>query len=58
MVSGYKVNLSPVVANNEENAKFFHYTPAGNIELSLVNEETAKTFVPGKSYYVDFTEAE
>lgn len=58
MVSGWKVSLSPVTANNEENAKFFHYTPAGSIELSLVNEETAKTFVPGTSYYVDFTEVE
>lgn len=54
---GYQISLAAVVNNNEENASFFKYTPSGVINMSIVQEDAAKYFTPGKEYYVDFTEA-
>lgn len=43
---------------NSENGKFFKYTPAGQIDLSTVNQSALEEFEVGKEYYVDFTQAE
>ncbi len=40
---------------NSENGQFFRWTPCGNITMGVVNDETAKQFVPGTEVYVDFT---
>lgn len=56
--SGNTVQLNPVTTGSEENKKFFRYTPAGRIELSIMNDEAAKQFEVGKEYYIDFTKAE
>lgn len=53
----YNVTLRPVTVGSDENKEFYKYTPAGNIELTVVSENTADMFVPGKEYFVDFTEA-
>jgi hypothetical protein len=54
---GYELTYSPVSGGSPENDKFFKYTPYGEIKLGTVNDEVAKDLVPGRTYYVDFTEA-
>ena len=53
-----KIKLTPVMDGSEENRRFFKYTPYGQIEIGTINEDAIKQFIPGKSFYVDFTEAE
>ena len=55
---GFRVKLAAVTGTSEENASFFKYTPSGTLDMGLVSEETAKVFVPGKEFYLDFTEVE
>jgi hypothetical protein len=52
------IKLTPVTSGSEENKAFYEATPSGSIEIMTVNEEVAKNFELGKSYYVDFTLAE
>lgn len=54
-VSGYSVYLFPVTSGSKENEQFYKWTPGGKIELTTVNKDAGKQFVPGKEYYVDFT---
>jgi hypothetical protein len=51
------IHFYPVYHGCEENERFFAATPGGAIELAVVRREAASFFQPGKSYYVDFTEA-
>lgn len=53
--NGCAVRLEPVVANTEENAKYFEATPYGSIELGILNESASEFFVEGSEVYVDFT---
>ena len=57
-VDGGKVKLIPVTGTSEENKTFFKYTPFGHLEMGTINPEVMAQFVPGKQYYIDFTEAE
>lgn len=41
-----------VTDGSEENKSFFASTPSGNLDLTAVNGDL---FVPGNSYYLDFT---
>lgn len=50
-----RIQMSPVVDGSEENKSFYKYTPAGSIDLQIVNDEATKQFEIGKYYYVDFT---
>lgn len=34
---------------------FGQYTPNGNIEMFILNDEAEKQFIIGQEYYVDFT---
>lgn len=54
-----EVNLSVVYdpKGNGENASFTKATPSGDMKMRIDNPEAAVQFVPGKSYYVDFSEA-
>lgn len=54
---GFAIQLSPVIADNPENAEFFKYTPAGSINLETINADAANQFEVNKDYYVDFTPA-
>lgn len=56
--AGATITLAPVSDGSEENKRFFKYTPCGEIKMGTINPEAAAQFVPGKSYYVDFTVAE
>jgi hypothetical protein len=55
--SGTFATLVPVISGSKENEEFFKYTPSGEIKIGTINPEAAKQFVPGKLFYVDFTEA-
>jgi hypothetical protein len=55
--NGHSIHLLPVTSGSVENESFFKWTPGGEIKLSTLNAEAAKEFVPGKQFYVDFTEA-
>lgn len=39
-----------------EDNRFTKMTPSGTIEMRVDNPEAAVQFVPGKQYYVDFSE--
>lgn len=51
------VELSAVTGGSEENESFWKYTPAGKINMHIDNVVALKAFVPGNTYYVDFTPA-
>ena len=51
--------LRAVYSDQGENADFTKYTPGGSITVTITNDAPADgVFVPGKNYYVDFTEVE
>lgn len=53
--AGSSIQLIPVSVGSEENKEFYKYTPSGQIELNVVNKETADHFKVGQQYYVDFS---
>ena len=42
---------------NSENASFAKATPNGSLKMTIDNPDAQGFFKPGKSYYLDFTEA-
>lgn len=52
------IKLHAVYDDSQENKEFFKYTPAGSVELHVVNTSAADKFEEGKEYYIDFTQAE
>jgi hypothetical protein len=50
--------LEPVVTGSKENEDFYKYTPAGRIDLGVVNKAAADQFEQGKEYYIDFKPVE
>lgn len=55
---GFSLTFYPVTSGSAENERFYHYTPAGQVQLSTINAEAAAGFAVGAEYYVDFTPAE
>jgi len=55
---GFYIGFMPVYAGSKENEEFFKYTPAGQLELQLVNKATADQIECGKEYYIDISPAE
>ena len=53
---GGEVVLKPVTNGSDENKTFFEYTPSGEISLRLIKKETLDFFIPGKAYYINFTQ--
>lgn len=53
-----QVSLSAVSDGSEENKEFFKWTPCGQIQIGTINEGALAQFEVGKSYYVDFTQAD
>jgi len=51
----YEYEFQPVTGGSKENEQFFASTPGGSIKLTAVREDL---YVPGKAYYVTFSEAE
>lgn len=52
-----EIKLFPVVADSEENKKFYAATPSGEINLTTVNFDIGSQFDIGEEFYVDFTKA-
>lgn len=50
----HEAQFLPVIGGSQENKDFFSATPTGAITVSSINNP----FLPGSSYYVDFTYAE
>jgi len=56
---GHQIKLQPVMSGSDEDKAFWKATPAGNIELTTVNDAAMEAFGnPGDKFYVDFTKAE
>lgn len=55
---GYELVYHPVNDGTPEDKLFFKWTPHGEVKLGIVNEAVVEGLVPGKKYYLDFTEAE
>lgn len=55
-----RVKLSAVYSHdrNSEDNQFSQATPSGSIEMMVTNPNALEFIQPGKSYYVDFSEAE
>ncbi len=52
------VRLSAVVDDSPENKSWSKWTPNGEVTLSITNPDAIDAFVPGKTYFVDFTPAD
>lgn len=50
----YAYEFQAVTGTSDENKQFFASTPSGNLTMAAVRDDL---FVPGKSYYLNFTEA-
>lgn len=47
----------PMSADEKDTARFNRATPSGELWMTIDNPDAAIQFSPGKSYYLDFTEA-
>jgi hypothetical protein len=54
----FRTVYEPDAAKDTENARFTQATPWGEIRLGIDNPKALEQFEAGKSYYVDFSEAE
>lgn len=54
-IDGSEIVLEPVYSETGENAKFFKYTPYGEIRIGSINKLAAENFIPGEEYYIDFS---
>ncbi len=52
----YEFNAVTGTGGDPENEAFFKTSPSGKITIAVKNENVV--FVPGKKYYIDFTEVE
>ena len=53
------LNFTPVYrSGSDENKAFWDATPTGSLQLGVVNQQAWAAFELGKSYYVDFSEAD
>ena len=53
-----QVKLNAVTRGDGDPEDFWKYTPAGTLDITISYPDTAEQFVPGKSFYIDFTEAD
>lgn len=51
----YEAEFSAVTSGSDENKSFFASTPSGKLNVSTYRDDV---FQPGKSYYIDISEAE
>lgn len=51
------IKLGVATGDSPENKAFFKRTPSFEIDLAIVNPETAKVLEIGKEFYVDFIPA-
>lgn len=59
--SSFDIRMEPVVATDnpdDENSKFFKYTPGGVVSLHCLNPAASAQFEVDQEYYLDFTPAQ
>jgi hypothetical protein len=49
--------VGPYNSKDYDSKKFWEASPTGELKLGVVNQAAIDYFVPGKRYYLDFTEA-
>lgn len=50
-----QVTLAPVTSGSEESKSFSHYTPSGNLQMTIDKSTSAVDFFePQKEYYLTF----
>ena len=58
-LSSKTAKLQPVADGSDENKSFSKYTPSGELRINIDKDTPAADFLKvGKSYYMDFTEAQ
>jgi hypothetical protein len=57
-INGSSIILEPVRTGSQENEQFYKYTPAGKVELTTINSDAARQFIPGCDYYIDITKVQ
>lgn len=59
-ITSQVVKLNPSYVSNPDNPNhaFWKATPTGNLEMTITNPEVFDFFVPGRSYFLDFTAVE
>lgn len=55
--SDKRATVKLTAATDNNNKTWAKYTPSGSIEMQIDNPEAINQFVPGESYFVDFTPA-
>ena len=55
---GETIQLYAVADGSEENKRWSEATPAGSLQMTISNPGAQGRFKPGKSYYLDISEAE
>lgn len=45
-----------VVTRGEDNKAWSAATPSGHVEMNIKNDDAAVQFIPGREYFVTFTE--
>ena len=55
---GKKAVLRAVYSGKPEDNQFAKATPSGMVEITVDNPATRDFLKPGKSYYIDFSEAD
>ena len=53
-----RVELETSYSDNPEDNQFSKFTPSGHVSMSVDNPDIDGFFVPGKSYFLDFSIAE
>lgn len=56
-VDAEKVRLAVVYDGSDENKAWSSATPNGHLEITITNPDAMGKFEPGKSYFLDITEA-
>lgn len=54
-VTGVNIKMHPAYGDNEENKRFWKYTPSGEISFYTNNIDAANQIEQNKEYYVDIT---
>lgn len=58
VVQGSKVEGGYPENGEDEDNTYAHFSPSGELRLTVANPNLVGTFKPGRKYYLDFTEAE
>ncbi|WP_407732624.1 hypothetical protein ACJJVG_09960 [Pseudocitrobacter faecalis] len=52
------IQMSPVIADTEENKSWSNYTPGGLLQMHISNPAAFEQFEQGKEYFIDIQPAQ